>query len=347
MPNYRRAYQRNFRRRRPLKRKRKYRRTKTTYSRRSKRLRAKVVRGRRKMTLSKRVKALEGVTARHWDTVDLGVGGVSREFRINWNGCEWIDGTQPPGPGFVLRQAMAIARASDDGTLPATTPFFPATTDNVATSARIFANKLRICGRLRAPISEPAISPAAPGYGLSLANIQAITTCKIWMVVLQDRIPGTTDMNGQMAVNTLPDNEAVPLPPGVVPSFEGPLEAQFQVLRPGTAAAVNTLELYGMQGALRNYSKSRFKIVHKQAFTLSQAHPQKDFKVEIKLNKYIQYPELTSLASTSLPTSNSYYVTFCTAWEDFLGSEESNTGDGTNNFPLVSGLSSRLYYKDA
>jgi len=276
----------------------------------------------RTRTLSQRVKRLEYPTKKHFDLVRI-VGGLNepRKFRINWWGCDYFDGSQAPGTasGLVLSEWLSIEPRSQSNDIGTFSGNFIADQLNTRVNDRVFVKGAKITGRLACPFPERVLDESALPSATDMipdANIAALSSCSIWMVVLRDNRPSLTDVQGQMTPN----------PDAFSDSGDntGPLEANFQIMNAGGAGQMNTLKALGMNGGLRSYTKSRYTIVHKRRFNLSQARPFLDFSVYVKLNKYLRYdvqrPGLTppAPAPSSVagpPLVNRYCISFCSNWE--------------------------------
>lgn len=298
-------------------------------------------------TLRQRVRLLEAPCKKHFDTTEIVASGASDSFAVAWNGMVDIN-TPAPTSGIQLDFWMNVPGKTSVGVGPATSGNFLASPTNVRTSDRIFAKKVVVCGTLVAPFARSQFQEPQPPNPedtiIATANTQAMATCTFWVVVLRDTVPALMDENGEMEPNSDPTNDNV----APDPLFAGPMEQQFQIVNEGQPTATSTLESLGLHAAFKSYDKTRFKIAYKKKYVLSQNKPMLDFKIDVKLNKYLKYKPARPGAAVNLPAepiSNRYCFTIVSNWTETMGIFENP--EDTNIPPQVTNLRSRLYFRDA
>lgn len=330
---------RTLRSRRSRYRKRPASRRRTSYRRATVRL------GRTRWTLKKRVKVLEGPTKKHFDMCDItGGSNLPRSYTVAWNGCSYD--LQPDNAGDVIPLMLNIQPRTQIATIPGFSAQFPATELNTRVNNSVYVKNIKVTGRLEAPYTRPEIDISAVPANIFVANpnMMAITSCKIWLVLLRDTRASETDAQGDMVgiPDTLNDQQVA----GVNQNL-GPLEQQFLSMGadPATTANKNTLQQYGLEGALKSYQKTRYKVVFKKRFVLSASKPFVDFTLDLKIGKKLDYapqrPGGVSIASA--PLHNRFILTACTSWVDNV---EENPDADTNFPPVLTNLRSRAYFRD-
>lgn len=302
-------------------------------------------RGRKKWTLKKRVKLLEGPTRKVWDVIDVDAGdGDPREYTLNWNGAN-ITG-QPMVSGMVLTNLLAIQPRTQQGLIAALSDDFQANDLNTRKGNTVYVSSLEIAARVVAPLAQPEYDDAAAGTTVSVPNIQAITTCRIHFVIVQDMRCSQTDNYGQSAPVLAELNDQL----GATgePLNLGPLESLFKFNgQPGAAAAQNTLMNFGFDNALKSFKKGlRYRIHAVHSYNLNLLKAYKDIKFRVKINRKVSFQQVRmgGASNASQPVRNSFHVIPICNWNTTVQPME---GNDTNYGPTLTNIRSRCYFRDS
>ena len=258
---------------------------------------------------------------------------------------------------------------------------------SMRTGSKIFVKKASIRGRIYAPelntntMNRPVVSTIAGAFDPTVQPQQVALTqrsdnpwltlplskAKIWIVLLRDRTPAISDIQGTMTptkvdMNDL--NQAMYSQSAVAPGKNlGPLECQFKIINrldtePGnppnepTVKPQNSLKMLGMSQAFRHYGKPRYKIMFKKCITLDLRKAWVDFKLDIPFNQVWDYRDTPAVPDQQdsffiprPPVNHRYILTFCSS--DFQIETEQGLDTGKlTGVPFVTNLASRLYFQN-
>ncbi len=248
--------------------------------------------------------------------------------------------------GFVLPNLLAITPRGSAGTIPTLSDDFEANQLNTRSSNTVYVSSLEIAARIVSPLPQPTYDDAPATTTVSTPNLQALTTCRVHFVIIQDMRPSETDSYGQ-AQPVVPElNNQV----GTAnePLFLGALESQFKTNGlPAAVGALSTLEYYGFDNALKSFKKGlRYRIHAVHSYNLNLLKAYKDVKFRVKLNRKVAYQQqrVQSPGIAVQPVKNSFHVIPICNWN---ANQEAMEGNNTQFIPTLTNLRSRCWFRDS